>query len=177
MTQAKNKQEKEVSGLQRWSALSAYEKFEQVIVIILTGIIAVVVIVAVWNLLREVLLGLLFGALDPLQHSVFQAVFGMIFTVIIALEFKRSLLVISERRFGLVQVRSVVLIAILAVVRKFIIIDMGETSPLKLAALAGAILALGAVYWLIRDQDIKEADHEAGVRLDLRNRQDDQGGG
>lgn len=101
----------------------------------------------------------------------------MIFTVIIALEIKRSLLVISERRFGLVQVRSVVLIAILAVVRKFIIIDIVETSPSKLAALGGAILALGAVYWLIRDQDIKEAGHEAGVRLDLRNRPDDQGEG
>lgn len=70
MTQAENKLEQKESGLQRWSALSAYEKFEQAIVIILTGIIAVVVIAAVWNLLREVLLGLLFGALDPLQHSV-----------------------------------------------------------------------------------------------------------
>jgi hypothetical protein len=29
---------------------------------------------------------------DPTDHVVFQTVFGMIFTVIIALEFKRSLL-------------------------------------------------------------------------------------
>ena len=35
---------------------------------------------------------------DPTDASVFQTVFGMIFTVIIALEFKRSLLVLAERR-------------------------------------------------------------------------------
>jgi hypothetical protein len=39
----------------------------------------------------------------------------MIFTVIIALEFKKSLLVVAERRDSVVQIRSVVMIALLAV--------------------------------------------------------------
>jgi uncharacterized membrane protein (DUF373 family) len=80
----------------------------------------------------------------------------MIFTVVIALEFKRSLLVATERRFGILQVRTIVLIALLAIARKFIILDLSETSPAKIAALAGAALALGAVYWLVRDQDRHE---------------------
>jgi uncharacterized membrane protein (DUF373 family) len=79
-------------------------------------------------------------------------VFGMIFTVIIALEFKRSLLVVAERRDSVVQVRSVILIALLAVVRKLIILDLSSTDAFHLLALAAAILALGAVYWLVRDQ-------------------------
>ena len=54
---------------------------------------------------------------------MFQAIFGAIFTVIIALEFKRSLLVIAERDRSVVQVRTVVLIALLAIVRKLMIID------------------------------------------------------
>jgi uncharacterized membrane protein (DUF373 family) len=83
---------------------------------------------------------------------VFQTVFGMIFTVIIALEFKRSLLVVAERRDSVVQVRSVLLIALLAVVRKLIILDLSSTDAFHLLALAAAILALGAVYWLVRDQ-------------------------
>ena len=79
--------------------------------------------------------------------------FGMIFTVIIALEFKKSLLVIAERRESVVQIRSVVTIALLAICRKVIIFDLRETDAAQLFALAAAILALGVVYWLIRDSD------------------------
>ena len=148
-----------------WSTLTLYEKFEQVVVFILTAVIAVVVIVAVWNLARTVTVSLALGALDPLDHASFQQVFGMIFTVVIAMEFKRSLLVVAERRFGVTQVRSIVLIAILAIVRKFIILDPANTEPALIAALAASILALGLVYWLVRDQDRKEdSDLRAGLR-------------
>ena len=61
-------------------------------------------------------------------------------------------LVVAERRHSVVQVRSVILIALLAVVRKLIILDLSSTDAFHLLALAAAILALGAVYWLVRDQ-------------------------
>lgn len=141
---------------EQWSAMTLYEKFEQVVIFLLSGIIAVVVVASVWALLREVVNRLVLGAFDTLDFATFQVVFGMIFTVVIALEFKRSLLVATERRFGIVQVRNIVLIALLAIARKFIILDLGETSPAKIAALAGAALALGAVHWLVRDQDRRE---------------------
>jgi uncharacterized membrane protein (DUF373 family) len=80
----------------------------------------------------------------------------MILTVIIALEFKRSLLVVAERRESVVQVRTVVLIALLAILRKLLILDFSATEALQLFALAAAILALGAVYWLVRQQDRHE---------------------
>lgn len=147
---------------EQWSAMSLYEKFEQIVIVCLSGLIALIIAAAMWSLLREVVTRLLLGALDPLDHSAFQVVFGMIFTVVIALEFKRSLLVAADRAFGVLQVRTIVLIALLAVVRKFIIVDLGATSPAKIAALAGAALALGAVYWLVRDQDMREA--AAGTR-------------
>jgi uncharacterized membrane protein (DUF373 family) len=74
----------------------------------------------------------------------------MIFTVIIALEFKRSLLVVAERRHGVVQVRTVILIALLAIIRKLMIIDLSSTDAQQLLALAAAIVALGSVHWLVR---------------------------
>ncbi len=49
-----------------------------------------------------------------------------------------------------------VLIALLAIVRKLIILDLATTDALQLFALAAAILALGAVFWLFRDQDRRE---------------------
>jgi len=76
--------------------------------------------------------------------------------VIIALEFKRSLLVLAERGDTVVQVRTVILIAMLAVVRKLIILDLATADPRHLFALAAAILAFGAVYRLVRDQDRRE---------------------
>jgi uncharacterized membrane protein (DUF373 family) len=138
--------------------LSLYQRFEYIVIMILTALIAVIVIAAVWNLSLKILFGLvLSGSLDPSDYTIFQAVFGMIFTVIIALEFKKSLLVIAERRESVVQIRSVVMIALLAICRKVIILDLRETDAPQLFALAAAILALGVVYWLIRsDQHLRE---------------------
>lgn len=145
------------SGRALWRRLDLYEKFEHAVILVLTTLIAAIILAALWNLLlRVVALAAWPDLFDPTDPVVFQTVFGAIFTVIIALEFKRSLLVATERRFGVVQVRVVVLIAMLAVVRKVIILDLNETEPGKMFALAAAILALGIVYWLVRDQDRRE---------------------
>lgn len=143
----------------RWELMTLYERFEHVVVLILTALIAIVIMAAVWNLALKILLSIIqTRSFDPTDYAVFQAVFGMILTVIIALEFKRSLLVVAERRESVVQVRTVVLIALLAIVRKLIILDITQTEALQIFALAAAIVALGGVYWLVRDQDRRHAD-------------------
>jgi uncharacterized membrane protein (DUF373 family) len=93
---------------------------------------------------------------NPANYEVFQVVFGAVFTVLIALEFKNSLLVTIHARESVVQVRSVVLIALLALVRKFIIIEVNTVRPAMIAAIAFATLSLGLVYWLVRDPDRDE---------------------
>lgn len=145
-------------GWRAWHRFPLYEWFEELVIGVLTALIAVVILAALWNLVTEVFTALvLVGSFDPTDHAVFQRVFGMIFTVIIALEFKRSILVATERRDGIVAVKVVILLAMLAVVRKVIILDFPETPAAKLFGLAAAILALGVVYWLVRDQDAKAA--------------------
>jgi len=140
----------------RWKLLTLYQKFEHAVILILTGLISLVVALAVWNLVLKILASITSSGFDPTDYGVFQALFGMIFTVIIALEFKRSLLVVAERRFGIVQVRTVVLLALLAIVRKLIILDLATTEAAQLFALSAAVLSLGAAYWLVRDQDRRE---------------------
>jgi uncharacterized membrane protein (DUF373 family) len=61
-----------------------------------------------------------------------------------------------RRQQSVVQVRTVVLIAMLAVIRKFIILDISATTAAHVFSLAAAIVALGSVYWLVRDQDRKD---------------------
>jgi uncharacterized membrane protein (DUF373 family) len=137
--------------------LSLYQRFEHLVLIILTGLIAIVVVAAVWSLSLKILFGLvLSGSLDPSDYAVFQAVFGMIFTVIIGLEFKKSLLVVAERFDTVVQIRSVVMIALLAICRKVIILDLNQTDATHLVAFAAIIVALGVVYWLVRDRDRRQ---------------------
>jgi len=101
----------------RWRRLSLYQRFEHAVILILSALIAVLVVLAVWNLVLKIFASIFASGFDPTDYSVFQAVFGMIFTVIIALEFERSLLVIAERDRSVVQVRTVILIALLAIVR------------------------------------------------------------
>jgi len=144
----------------RWSLLSLYQKFEHAVIMLLSGLISVIVTLAVWNLLLKIAIIITYANLDPTDYAVFQALFGLIFTVLIALEFKRSLLVTAERKQNIVQVRTVVLIALLAVVRKLMILDLTHTDATQLLALASTILSLGGVYWLVRDQDLRELGKE-----------------
>ena len=140
----------------RWNLLTFYQKFEHSVILLLSALIALIIVLAVWNLTLKVLDSVVYSNFDPTNNAVFQALFGMIFTVIIALEFKRSLLIIAERQQSVVQVRTVILIALLAVVRKLMIFDLSSTDASQLLALAATILALGGVYWLVRDQDRRE---------------------
>jgi uncharacterized membrane protein (DUF373 family) len=138
----------------RWRGLPLEVRFEHAIVLILSVVIAIIVLLTVWSLILKVVDILLdLGSISATDPAVFQNIFGMIFTVIIALEFRRTLLVITERQQSIVHVRAVILVAMLAIVRKLIVLDLTSGGSGELFALAAAILALGGVYWLVRDVD------------------------
>ncbi len=141
----------------RFGLLGFYEKFEHIVIMIVTTLIAIFIVFATWNLALKILLSIGASSFDPTNFSVFQSIFGAIFTVIIALEFKRSLLVSAERHHSVVQVRTVVLLAMLAIVRKLLILEVGHRAE-ELFALAAAMVALGAVYWLVGDKSEPETE-------------------
>jgi uncharacterized membrane protein (DUF373 family) len=138
---------------EQWPILSLYERFEQVVAIVLSLVITVVIALALVQLLIRIVPLLVSGAIDPLDHEVFQALFGMIMTLLIAMEFKHSIIRVALRRSSIVQVKTVVLISLIALARKFVILDIKATSASTIAALAGATLVLGVVYWLLRERD------------------------
>jgi uncharacterized membrane protein (DUF373 family) len=147
------------AGEARWRRLTVYLKFEHAIVLVLTLLISVIIVSAIWKLAIKILSSLVLSeTFDLTDIAAFQSIFGMIFTVIIALEFKRTLLLVTERTESVVQVRAVILIALLAIVRKLIILDISPGDAPQLLALAVATLSLGGVYWLVRDQDRRERD-------------------
>ena len=142
----------------KWQTLSIYEKFEQTVVSVLTLVIAGIVTIATWQLLLHTLNLVESHVVNLADSQVFQSIFGMVLTVLIALEFKHTLLVVRHHRRAIVQVRAVVLIALLALVRRFIILDLYQTTPSVIAALAGATLALGVVFWLVGNNEPPQED-------------------
>ena len=134
--------------------MSFYERFEQVVALVLSAVIAVIIVVSLFQLISIVFTLLVLDAFNPLDHEVFQSVFGMIMTLLIAMEFKHSIVRVALRRDSIIQVKTVALIALS---RKFVILD-SDASPAKIAALASATLALGATYWLLRKRGDRAAE-------------------
>jgi uncharacterized membrane protein (DUF373 family) len=122
-------------------------------VLVLSLVIVVVIVVALVQLVTGVTPPLIGGALNPLEHQTFQALFGMIMTLLIAMEFKHSIIRVALRRESIIQVKTVILIALLALGRKFIILATATTDAATIAALAGATFVLRVVYWLLRERD------------------------
>jgi uncharacterized membrane protein (DUF373 family) len=154
MNDISNRKERPMSETrQYWVVMSVYERFEQVLALILSAVIAVVIVIALWRLISEVFSLLVVGLFDPFDYEVFQAVFGMIMMLLIAMEFKHSIVKVLYRRAHIIQVKTVILIAQLALARKFIILDLNNTEAMQVFALGFAVLVLAIAHWLLRTRD------------------------
>jgi uncharacterized membrane protein (DUF373 family) len=138
---------------EHWKVMTFYERFEQIIAIILSFIISIVVIFTVLQLIIKTYALLFLANLNTINHQAFQVIFGMIMTILIAMEFKHSILTVLKRSNHIVQAKAVILLGLLAMTRKFIIVNLELTEPFKLIALAFCVLVLGCVYWLLNQQD------------------------
>ncbi len=91
----------------QWNILTYYQRFESAVAFVLTLVIALIVLVALYRLCVGVV--------------------------------------------SIIQTKVVVLIALLAVARKFIILDIRDATTGYLLGLAAITLALGATYRLMRE--------------------------
>ena len=142
-----------------WPILSYYQRFEGLVAIALTLLVGLIILVALYRLAWEVVTGLVAGVLDPLDHRIFQTIFGEILTLLIALEFNHTLQYVVRAEQSIIQTKIVLLIALLAMARKFIILDLADVSASQLLGLATVTLVLGIVYWLLRERDDRTASH------------------
>lgn len=141
--------------------IEVYHYFARSVGLLLSIAVSVIMLYALYYLFAGLIETLLKGP-PSFEYAIFQHFFEMVLTALIALEFNHTLTEVVTGRGGLIQVKAVVLIGILVVVRKFILIEIETTSPLFLMGLGLAILALGVVYWLVVDVDRKAARAAAG---------------
>src|SRR5947208_14069315 len=81
----------------QWSVMSYYQRFESAVAVALTFVIGFIILVALYRLASTVVVGMLYGILDPLDQKVFQNVLGEIMTLLIALEFNHPLMYVVKR--------------------------------------------------------------------------------
>jgi len=133
-----------------WRKLSGYGQFERIAlsaVLVMLGLITVyAIVVAAIRLAGDLTLGELF-----LDKAALQDTFALILTIVILLEFNHSIYVALKDRSGAIQTKTVVLIAILVIVRKLMLKELDTLDYQTLLGFGGLLLALGALYWLIAD--------------------------
>ncbi len=126
-----------------WAVLSTYERLEQIVALALSVILTVVILLSLWSVLDHLL---------KILRQI-TSLFGSAMGLLIAMEFNHTIFHSVMRRGQVVKVKTVVLIAILAISRQFILIENSEVSTQKILAYALATLVLGIVYYLIDRRD------------------------
>ena len=132
-----------------WRELGFYERFEQVAAIFLSMLVSIIVFFACIQIAIEVY-DLVILKDDLTAPETFRNLFAGVLTVLIALEFNHSIVQVIERKQSIVQVRIVVQIAILAVVRKFILLDLSKTEAMVLVGLGVVVFSLAALHWAVK---------------------------
>ncbi|MEL6960702.1 MAG: phosphate-starvation-inducible PsiE family protein [Pseudomonadota bacterium] len=139
----------------------SYERFSASIsAVLLIGVLFVVVL-ATLSFLRLTIDTVI---ANPTNTSFvqLQGLFDLLLGAIIALELAHSVHLMVTGQRGFAQVRIVLIIGILAVVRKLIVIEVDDVSGGLLLGLAAAIIALGSIFalllWLDRDDSLPKDD-------------------
>ncbi len=125
------------------------KRFEKVIVVSLMGMMAIVVLISTvelgWIIIQDIISPpLFFLELDELL-----GIFGFFLLILIGIELLETIKIYVKDH--LIRVEVVLLVAIIAVARKVITLDLKDITDFKLVGIAALIVALTAgLYFLKR---------------------------
>jgi len=132
-----------------WPNMNLFERFEHLVMLFVSAILVVIILAALLRLVENVYELAVAQISGETDFKTFQITFGMLLTLLIAFEFRNSIDAILEGKGLLFQVKIVILIAIIALARKFLMLDPKEYDAVSIAAYALVALSLGVVYWLL----------------------------
>jgi uncharacterized membrane protein (DUF373 family) len=126
-----------------------YGLFEQAVAVVLLLLLSSIIVVGLAHLSLAVKTDVFLSLDAPIEPEVYKNIFGAVLTVLIGLELNHTVLSILKRQETIVQLRTVIVITIIAMARKFLVSDISELEPLVILAFAATFLVLGCVYWLL----------------------------
>lgn len=119
---------------------------EQVVVVALVAMMAVVVVVATGELGWIILKDLVTPPIFMLEIDELLDIFGFFLLILIGIELLETIKAYLDER--VVHVEIVLEVALIAIARKVIVLDLKDYPSLTIVAIAALILTLGVAYFL-----------------------------
>ena len=142
-----------VGRILRWSQIGK-RIIAGVLIVLMFLVVGFVTLEILYNFIRLLLPGAPSVTEVVMSEEDMMSLLGLFLSVLIALELIETVEVYFREHS--VHVDIVLLVAIIALARKFVILDAGAYEPLVLAALGFLVLALGTTYFLVRRAAPKE---------------------
>lgn len=136
------------SSARRARLARLYAGFERVVAFLLLAGMGVVILLTLSSFLMSIGRVLL-GMPAEMDYAIFQRLFDRVLATVIALEIAHSIRDMVFGRQGQAQLRTVIVIGMLAVVRKLVVLEIDSTSGLFLAGLAAVVIALGVTLLIV----------------------------
>jgi uncharacterized membrane protein (DUF373 family) len=131
--------------------IALIKKFERMIIMALVVMMALVLLFATIELAWIISKDILSPPIFLLEIDELLEIFGLFMLVLIGIELMETI-VKSYLRQSCDHARIVISVAIIAIARKVIILDIKDTSGLLLLGLAGLMLALCVGYFLVKNR-------------------------
>ena len=138
------KEPKDIKGI----STRAFNYFETAIAIGLVLVISILIITSFWQLIVMVSHFFSTGH-SPIDNKISQSAFGMIMTILISLELSRTIIYAHHSQSREIIVKTVILVAILAISRQFIVMELDLFSAWTIVALSLSLISMGSVYWIL----------------------------
>jgi uncharacterized membrane protein (DUF373 family) len=124
------------------------EKYEKAIYLILAVLLAVVIAFSVIDLAYTLYLSLVVISPGLLEHHELLNVFGFFLLVLIGIELLGT--VKGYVRENVIHVEIVIILAIIAIARKVILLDLPSTTDVAMIGIGVIIIALCSGYYLLK---------------------------
>jgi uncharacterized membrane protein (DUF373 family) len=129
------------------------KKFERVMTTLLLTMMAVVVVLAVADLAWLLITDIISPPLVLLDVDELLDVFGAFLLVLVGIELLETLKAYARERE--IRAEVILLVAMIALARKIITLDVEAVSSVSLLGIAAIIVALGIAYYLIRQTHVR----------------------
>ena len=127
------------------------KKFKKILLKVLTLMMAFVLLLSVMELGWVILKDVISAPLFLLEINELLEVFGLFMLVIIGIELLETIMK-TYLRDGVDHVQVVMAVALIAIARKVIILDVKDLSSLTLIGIGVIIFALSVGYYLIKEK-------------------------
>jgi uncharacterized membrane protein (DUF373 family) len=136
--------------------LTFVKKIERAIIFSLVILILVVVLLSTIELTWVIAKDIITPPVILLEITELLEIFGLFLLVLIGIELLEMIKIYLEEK--LIHVEVVFMVAIVAIARKVVILDVKNLSGLTLVGIAAVIFALSAGYFLVKRTHPKTAD-------------------